>query len=493
MSGNGAPGHAYTKPLVVSVASGKGGVGKTRISLGLGCEFSHRFKTLLVDLDFFNRGLTGVLPKGTHVRWVKGPEFINNDGSPEQWQLVRADTDILKNDRLHYLKYPDLTEEQTMAFVSSSIETLEASLSTMFEALAREHGIEVIVLDCHGGPDNTSFAATSLADVSILVTDTDKASLHGTFNFIRQQEYSRGTPPSNTHIVFNRIPVETNFNVLERLHDQYFMPKLGGQNRLLAAFAADEKIRQASDKVALFPLMLPNSLWVRKIKTMIFDMLAGSGHHRLLDKMGFKRIPIVHEFRRRSLSNVPWFLIPEKVLKPVAVFAVILMFAFVISGFGETLPDNGDPISEFTNGVSDLVLSEANMAITAGLFAWLLSAMWVSGTLNVKERITAALLRGKKTRAVFSLLQVFAIWFFPALATAGTYQFLMEDGASLDIAFPAIVAFSYLVYLMKALYEAFRAVYERIPLLSRVVTLIAVSLYVAYPFLIYTFIDSQGL
>ena len=258
--------NAQKAPLIVSVASGKGGVGKTRISLGLACDFARSFKTLIVDLDFFNRGMTGLLPKGRHVRWIDGPAFMAEEGVPEQWQLVQAQEDATEAENIYFLRYPDLTETQTMAFVSNSIATLEESLSNMFGTLAKEFGIEVIVLDCHGGPDNTSFAANGLANFSILVTDTDKASLHGTFNFVRQLEYVEGKPPQRTHIVFNRIPEDSNFRVLETMHDRYFRPRLGNQSKLLAAFPADRQVARASDKASLFPLL----------RSMALSILSGS-------------------------------------------------------------------------------------------------------------------------------------------------------------------------------------------------------------------------
>ena len=50
-----------SKPLVISIVSGKGGVGKTRISISLAKILSKYLKVLLIDFDLHNQGLTHLL------------------------------------------------------------------------------------------------------------------------------------------------------------------------------------------------------------------------------------------------------------------------------------------------------------------------------------------------------------------------------------------------------------------------------------------------
>ena len=49
------------EPCVICISSGKGGVGKTSIALSLARELAQSSKVLVVDLDYFNRGATGLL------------------------------------------------------------------------------------------------------------------------------------------------------------------------------------------------------------------------------------------------------------------------------------------------------------------------------------------------------------------------------------------------------------------------------------------------
>ena len=50
---------------IISLVSGKGGVGKTVIVANLGLELAQRgYRVLLIDMDFFTHGLTFYLTKG---------------------------------------------------------------------------------------------------------------------------------------------------------------------------------------------------------------------------------------------------------------------------------------------------------------------------------------------------------------------------------------------------------------------------------------------
>jgi cellulose biosynthesis protein BcsQ len=65
-----------TEPEIVTFVSGKGGVGKTMLAVAFARELSHADKTLILDLDFFNRGLTGLLRHGKKIMAVQKPRFL---------------------------------------------------------------------------------------------------------------------------------------------------------------------------------------------------------------------------------------------------------------------------------------------------------------------------------------------------------------------------------------------------------------------------------
>ena len=78
-----------SKPLIISFVSGKGGVGKTMLAVAFARELSLGSRTLLIDLDFFNRGLTGLMRSGRPVGKVAKPAFLKaREGSNDEWTLV---------------------------------------------------------------------------------------------------------------------------------------------------------------------------------------------------------------------------------------------------------------------------------------------------------------------------------------------------------------------------------------------------------------------
>lgn len=81
---------ALTKKLIVAVVSGKGGVGKTLVSTAIGYEFSKVHRTLIVDLDFFNRGLSGLLRARDKrkIEDIEPPaEFVDQSLEEKIWEL----------------------------------------------------------------------------------------------------------------------------------------------------------------------------------------------------------------------------------------------------------------------------------------------------------------------------------------------------------------------------------------------------------------------
>jgi len=57
-------------------------------------------------------------------------------------------------------------------------------LRSYIDWLRREHDIEVVILDCHGGVDNISFAAFVVSDVTLVVTEADKVTFNGTLELM---------------------------------------------------------------------------------------------------------------------------------------------------------------------------------------------------------------------------------------------------------------------------------------------------------------------
>ena len=97
---------AESKPLIIAVLSGRGGVGKTMLAVAVAKELSLQERTLIVDLDFFNRGLSGLMKKGTLAGYVDKPSFFDWNDSREKtrWQLLEVAESIL------HVSYPEVSK-----------------------------------------------------------------------------------------------------------------------------------------------------------------------------------------------------------------------------------------------------------------------------------------------------------------------------------------------------------------------------------------------
>lgn len=157
--------------LTIAVVSGKGGVGKTMLSVAIANELARGTKTLILDLDFFNRGLTGLFASAVaraRPERVSPPAFFDSAEAGNSWCLtaVRAN--------LFTVSYGDIESSQSGVLETMDIDAVSAAISAFISELCDNCGCKIVILDCHGGPDKTSFAACALADHTILVPNRTK-------------------------------------------------------------------------------------------------------------------------------------------------------------------------------------------------------------------------------------------------------------------------------------------------------------------------------
>ena len=275
----------------LAVASGKGGVGKTMLSVALAYELSQNAATLIIDLDFFNRGLTGLLRSGKIIKDLQAPNLLPELNATNQalpgavpnqaetaaaqqsageapWQLVEI------SENLFNIRYPDLSTDDYARIENMQIVDLAQDLSDYIAYVARECGAHFVVLDCHGGPDRTSFAACKIAKTTLLISEPDRITLYGTLNFLRQLADAGGaTADHDIRLVLNKVVSSFNPPFLLRFYNENIRSEFANKP-LLAMFPMEEYLTKAFEKNALLAKVYPESLLARKTRVYIYDLLA---------------------------------------------------------------------------------------------------------------------------------------------------------------------------------------------------------------------------
>jgi cellulose biosynthesis protein BcsQ len=243
---------------VYAVVSGKGGVGKTTIALGMMEELSRGMGgVLLVDFDLHNRGLTSKLRSNRYVKCshaeeaqdtvfqlairfheiVKKMEFFPEKLSElkveKLVEIIRAFCyeDFIIN-KLHELgERPLIGVEQNIdgirlpscsilrsrtianRFIASApfrfSEIQTAIFIRCLAALAKHKGYEHVVLDCHGAHDLATIGAAWSADQIFVVSTADESSWEGTaelVDYLRSVKDANAFPLNQMTLILNEVP-----------------------------------------------------------------------------------------------------------------------------------------------------------------------------------------------------------------------------------------------------------------------------------------------
>ena len=84
-------------PSVISIVSGKGGVGKTLLAANFSYISSRFAKTVIIDLDFQNQGLTGLFAGYTDLNHIDALDLCENPDS------LKEDDLNLQMDQLYFI------------------------------------------------------------------------------------------------------------------------------------------------------------------------------------------------------------------------------------------------------------------------------------------------------------------------------------------------------------------------------------------------------
>jgi cellulose biosynthesis protein BcsQ len=265
--------------LIVSFVSGKGGVGKTMLAVAFAKELSFSNRTLIIDLDFFNRGLTGLMGPGIKKCEVNKPAFLLEEGSQdfqsaEKWSVSQI------SENFFHLVYPDLVPDEMSRFETIDVHELKESLQAFIEEIRSLCDCDCVVLDCHGGPDSLSFAACLIADYSLLISEPDRITFYGTLNFLRQLKRVGGDQVVNLRLVYNKVVPAFSALFLRTMYNR-MMRKHFFEYPLLAVFPLEVYLTKEFEKTPFLTSVYPDSWLAKKTRTLIYDLLSNEYPEKL--------------------------------------------------------------------------------------------------------------------------------------------------------------------------------------------------------------------
>ena len=284
-----------THATVIAVVSGKGGVGKTMLAVAVANELSKASRTLLLDLDFFNRGLSGLFGQGEIDARVTPPDFLREVGDA-QWGTYQIATD------LYTILFPDVGGEDLTNLEALSTHTISSAIRNWINGLCEMLDCQTVVLDCHGGPDALSFSAVTVADKTLLVSEPDRITMYGTLHFMRKLS-ELSIDDSNVHLVVAKVVESISPKFLWRMYDGDLRERFGGKP-LLAAFPLELYLTKAFEHDPLVTEHFPHSMLAQKTQVMLADLFGDTRQDLLSWRI--RRIPFwLTYYTRYFFGRIP--------------------------------------------------------------------------------------------------------------------------------------------------------------------------------------------
>ncbi len=441
--------------MVVAFVSGKGGVGKTMLAVAFAKELSRATKTLLIDLDFFNRGLTGLLMKGPELARISRPDFLDGEDHDHRVTGVWRIIEVAQN--LYHLSYPDLTPQEIKQFGTVSVEALRKSLEAFLVHAVNICSCECVVVDCHGGPDNSSFAVCLLADYCLLISEPDRITLYGTLNFLRQLDQVRGQHEVDIRLVFNKvIPAFSPF-FLRALYRRRFS-RLFGDRPLMGLIPLEVYLTKDFEKTPFLTSVYPYSYLARKIRVLIYDLFAD--RYRGLLPAQIRSMPKLMRWARRITLGRPFFLFDINFIMGTLVGVGIVHISLEQFTDGNTTMNRsilGLVVHKLLSWPVRIVDRYSTViliiyVVVALLFCLTLFASWIR---QLSRRFTYAV-RLKQVAPTASYWLLAAIlWIIPVSIVAG-FLSTISDSSPNRILNLLVVEGAYALILLPELYRIYR-------------------------------------
>ena len=239
------------RATIFAVTSGKGGVGKTSLSVNVACEFSRRgYRTIIVDTDLGLANahiLAGIKPAKTLSDYIAGDAELADiivDG-PCQVKFISGGSGVKDMANL---------DDNGRAQICVAIEEL-----TQF--------CDVILLDTGAGVSSGVTDFVSMADQAVLVTTSNFAAIADAYGIVKVMVQDGFDKP--IHAVVNRVrspeEAEQVFLKLKGCTERF----LGFELNWLGLLPEDSSVEGAVLKRAPFSEVFPGSVASRYLTKLV--------------------------------------------------------------------------------------------------------------------------------------------------------------------------------------------------------------------------------
>ena len=286
-----------SQPLTVAFVSGKGGVGKTVLASNFAWVSSLVARTVLIDLDFQNQGLTGLFApqvEFSRANALGALEQLDDTGLQEPVETVEG---------VAFL--PSVSWEQATS--QDAIDQLihkpdfQKRLAALIESF-HSNGFEIIIVDCHGGVDPVSLAAFETCSHTLMVTEADSVTFNGTLALLdyyqsaglpnSHRDSASTTSPANqprlqregsghfpdVRFVVNRLPSKYRWRDLERVYGRFMDKALGtfsSDRSIFCYIPVEAALAESFGEYPFFVKLMPNSIFARKVQFMVYSLIQG--------------------------------------------------------------------------------------------------------------------------------------------------------------------------------------------------------------------------
>jgi len=252
-------------------------------------------KVLLLDCDFQNQGLTGLFASyltrsltGTYD-WLAGHRPFSA-------------TDLVEiRPNLCFLPAFSDMRHQEIDWESYQKHSVVSRFHSLIKEATDELAIDLVILDCHGGLDEFSFASHIVSDLTIIVTESDRVTFNGTLellefylskrhNMAKELQYvdyaiteglaaNSESPRANLIFLFNRIVNRLDYNLFaQKIYDEFLrnIPDLKQSAMDTVFLPSDSLASRSFSEYPFFIEIVPETVLAKKIailfKTLFPDI-----------------------------------------------------------------------------------------------------------------------------------------------------------------------------------------------------------------------------